>query len=200
MYIVRGENVKKRKVLLGSIILIGTVLLSGCIGDNSEPPSYPSYPKNLEIDVSLDYEPPVFYFGDVVQENGSVNKTKKIDWVLTINNQGSRTEDITFEISYFTPELLVWSTTVTYNDGYIIAYPEYDYDDAKFERHDIRAPSNKSTDFIVSIKFNKTVPWSYCPDTSYMGRFIVRSRVYARHDTRSSIYYEKEIIPFVVRT
>lgn len=38
------------------------------------------------------------------------------------------------------------------------------------------------------------------PDTSYVGRFIVRSRVYVRHDAYSSIYYEKEIIPFVVRT
>ena len=189
-----------KKHIIISIIIVLSIGLSGCLDGSQTPPQYPSYSKNLKIDVSLEYEPPVFYFGDVVQENGSVNETKKIDWVLTINNQGNCSEDITFEIAYFPPELLVWSTLVTYDDGYIIAHPEYDYYDEEFERHEISAPSNKSTEFIVSIKFNKTVPWSYCPDTSYVGRFIVRSRVYTRHDTYSHVYYEKEIIPFVVRT
>ena len=137
---------KKRKVLLSSIILIGTVLLSGCIRDNSEPPSYPSQYSEGDVDVKLEYEYPVFYFGDVVQDNGSVNQSKTVNWTLTINNRGNRTEEVRFEIIYFPPELLVWSTTVAYKYGEII-YPEYDYDDANFERYYIEDNQKSEREF-----------------------------------------------------
>ena len=188
---------KKRKVLLGSIILIGIVLLSGCIGDNSRPPSYPSY-ENVEIDVSLEYEPPVFYFGDVVQDNGSVNQSKTVNWAMTINNRGNRTEDVRFEITYFPPELLLWSTNVAYKFGEII-YPEYDYDDADFERYEIEdIISMASVEFTVSITFNKTVAWSYSPDTTYVGHFEIGKRTI--NPKCGNIGYDRLVVPFVVRT
>lgn len=190
---------KKGKVLLGSIILIGTVLLSGCIGGNSEPPpGYPSKYAAGDIDIELVYEPAIFYFGDVVQDNGSVNQSKTVNWTLAINNRGNHTEDVRFEITYFPPELLVWSTNVAYKYGEII-YPEYDYDDADFERYNIEdIVSMTSVEFTVSITFNKTVAWSYSPDTTYVGQFEIRKHTIDPKCGNS--YYDELVVPFVVRT
>ena len=188
---------KKRKVLLGTII-IGIVLLSGCIGDGSRPPSYPSRYSEIDVNVELKYDCPIFYFGDVVHDNGSVNQSKTVNWTLTINNRGNTVEDVRFEIAYFPLDLLIWSTNVAYKYVTII-YPEYDYEDKDFERYNIKdIISMASVEFTVSITFDKTVAWSYSPDTTYVGYFEIRK--YAIDPKCGNIGYGELIVPFVVRT
>jgi len=194
--------VKKRKVLLGSIVIIA-ILLSGCIDNSESPPSYPSKYAVGDIDIELVYEPAIFYFGDVVQDNGSVNQSKTVDWALTINNRGNRTEEVRFEISHFPRELLLWPTKVAYKYGETI-YPDYDYSNydyskAEFERYYIEdIVSMASVEFTVSITFNKTVAWSYSPDTTYVGHFEIRK--HAIDPKCGNSYYERLVVPFVVRT
>lgn len=188
---------KKRKILLGSII-IGSVLLSGCIDNSEPPPGYPSKHAVGDIDIELVYEPAIFYFGDVVQDNGSVNQSKTINWTLTINNLGNRSEDVRFEIAHLPPELLIWSTIIAYKYGEII-YPEYDYEDKDFERYCIEdIISMASVEFTVSITFNKTVAWSYSPDSTYVGYFEIGRRTI--NPKCGNIGYGELIVPFVVRT
>lgn len=187
----------KREVLLG-IVIIGAVVLSGCTNNSEPPPGYPSRSTAGNINIELIYDHPIFYFGDVVQDNGSVNQSKTVNWTLTINNHGDGVEDVRFDVLYFPPEPLIWSTTVAYKYNYI-TYPEYDYDRAEFERQYIDdLPSMVSVDFTVSITFDKTVAWSYSPDTTYVGYFEIGKR--AINPECNNIYYEGIVVPFVVRT
>lgn len=210
----------KYKVLFG-VVVIGVILLSGCIGDNSEPPSgYRDPSKSYDIrrvDVELKYEPSIFYFGDVVQDNGSVGVSKTVNWTLTIVNNGTEQEDVRFEILQFPRELLIWSTELKMfeihtveawaeeeNETFNITYTyehilEYDYYGAEFERIKIDGlKTNSSTDVVFSITFNETVAWSYSPDTTYVGHFEIRKRTI---DPKcNNIRYDEVVIPFVVRT
>jgi len=196
----------KRKVLLGSIILIGTVLLSGCIGDNSEPPpSYPSQNIVIDIQVTVDDNPlikdypdgyPIFYFGDVIQENGSVNVSKTDSWTFTIANNGNQNEEVHFRIVDFPDELMIWSTELRLIDTEITHMPEYNFNRERFETDCLESISPNSTvNITFSITFNKARAWSYTPNVSYVGQFELEY-----HVQKGNIYYEEFIIPFVVRT
>jgi len=197
--------VKKRKVLLGSIILIGTVLLSGCIGGNSEPQGYPSSNVVIDIQVTVDGNPliknypdgyPIFYFGDVVQENGSVNVSKTDNWTFTITNNGSQNEEVRFKIVDFPDELMIWSTELRLIDTEITHIPEYDFDRERFKTDYLESISPNSTvNITFSITFNKARAWSYNPDVSYVGRFEL-----GYHVQKGNIYYDELVVPFVVRT
>lgn len=190
---------KQKSVIIGLLLIL--IMLSGGCFDDSEPPSYPPSYKGTDINVELNYDYPIFYFGDVVQDNGSVNISKTTDWTLTITNLGSISEEVRFEIVDFPQEILIWSTIVEITERNITFSPEYDYYDNEFDRYWIEDISaNTSLDFIVSITFNKTVAWSYNPDTTYVGHFEIGYRIRKHYDTYSSIYYKELIVPFVVRT
>ncbi|GAG68714.1 unnamed protein product [marine sediment metagenome] len=189
---------KRKKILLGSII-IGAVLLSGCIDNSEPPPDYPS--SNTIIDIQIGYEEypdgyPIFYFGDVVQDNGSVNVSKTDNWTFTITNNGSQTEEVRFKIVDFPDELMIWSTELRLIDTEIIHIPEYDFDRERFETDCLESISPNSTvNITFSITFNKARAWSYNPDVSYVGRFELEY-----HVQKGNIYYDELVIPFVVRT
>lgn len=185
-------------------MFLSIVFFTGCLysSNNEYPPSYKE-----SVDTRLFYDPAVFYFGDVVQDDGSVNVTKTINWTLRIENHGEREEDVRFELTHFPRELMVWSTdvrffqrTVTNNTTITLQIvKEYDYEDEDFKRLRIEnIPSNSSIDIIVSITFNKTVPWSYDPDSTFVGFLEIGRRTC--NPSCGNIDYEEEIIPFVVRT
>lgn len=207
---------KQKSIIVGLLLI--SIMLSGCLGYNSRPP--PGYPPKYnvgDINIELKYEYPIFYFGDVVQDNGSVNQSKTINWTLTINNHGNYTEDVRFELLQFPEELMIWSTELkifeihtvevwaeeekeAFNMTYTLERTlEYDYYNREFDRLWIEGvPVNASIEFVVSITFNETVAWSYSPDTTYVGFFEIGKRT-CNPECRN-IHYEEEIIPFVVRT
>lgn len=181
---------KKGKVLLG-IVVIGAVLLSGCTGYNSRPPSgYPSRYSEGDVNIKLEYDIPIFFFGDIVQEDGSINRSKTVNWTLTINNYGKYLEDVRFEIIHFPYEIIIWATIEA------TIPTEFDYYDMEFDCIWIEVPSNTSMDFIFSITLDEAFPWSYNADTSYVGHFEIGYRI----DRKGSVYYDELKIPFVVRT
>lgn len=202
----------KRKVLLSCIIIVGVVLISGCT-TTQRPPGYPSRYDDEGIDVELNYENPIFYFGDVVQDDGSVNKTKTVTWTLVVNNYGSSTEEIHFKIIKFPTEVLMWHTTLAlyqrtsdnlmHIDGSITMTfeieLEYGADDEDFDRIQIEGiKSNTSTELIFSITLNEAEAWSYSPDTTYIGQFEIGRRTI--NPKCNNIGYDELFIPFVVRT
>lgn len=181
--------------LLVTGIILSMVGLTGCIGE--QPPSdYPGEISGECIDVRFFYDEPVFYFGDAVQDNGSVNVSKTVSWTLTIENHGEYYEDVRFRFEYFPRELMMWSTTIAYS-GIGDTSPEYDYEDEIFDRHTMKdLPPGAQVVFTVSITFNKTISWTYSPDTNYFGLFEISRRIYDGHN----VFFDELLVPMVVRT
>ena len=193
------------------ITMILFILLSGCIDNSQSPP--PGYypPKDVTIDVQLtvDGEPigkdyykdfpdtyPIFYFGDVVQDNGSVNVSKTENWTFTIKNYGSQTEDVWFKIVEFPFDLMIWSTELRLIGTEITHTPEYNFNRERFEREYFESISPNSTANVTfSVTLNKAREWSYNPDVSYVGRFEL-----GYHVQDGNVYYEVCVVPFIIRT
>ena len=196
-----------KKQLLFTSLCIATVLLSGCVDNSQSPPPgyYPSKNIVIDIQVTVDGNPlikdypdgyPIFYFGDVVQENGSVNVSKTDNWTFTITNNGNQPEEVYFRIVDFPDELMIWSTELRLIDTEITHIPEYNFNRERFETDCLESiPPNSTVNITFAITFNKARAWSYTPNVSYVGRFEL-----AYHVQKGNIYYEEFIIPFVVRT